>query len=501
MSEIDYGNPDVIVIGAGNAASCSALSARQAGAANVIMLEVSPEEISGGNGRFTGGGFRFPFGGIDDLVKLMPDLTDEELSRFEFGTYSEDDYFDDMGRTTNYRTDPDLCEILVKQSYPTMLWLRQNGVRFEPTFANSFNIDGKVKFWGGLACVMWGGGPGLMEMEHKACRNAGIKMFYETRARELLIDANGNICGVKVTHKGRTYEIRSKAVILACGGFSSNAEMRSRYLGPGWDLAKVRGSRFNNGDGLRMAMDIGAMSHGHFSGCHACPWDLNATPFGDYKVGDQFQKHSYPLGIMVNARGERFLDEGSDIRIYTYAKFGGIIMQQPGMFAWQIFDAKAIPLLRSEYRIKQITKVTANTLEELVKKLEGVDANACLREIHEFNAAVQVDVPFDPVVRDGRGTVGLKIPKSNWAHRIDTPPFEAYATTCGVTFTFGGLKISTSSEVEDVAGKPIPGLYAAGEVVGGLFYHNYPAGAGLMGGSVFGRIAGQSAAAHAAGRS
>ena len=322
----------------------------------------------------------------------------------------------------------------------------------------------------------------------------------DTRATDLLYDGK-RVSGVRVTHKNEIAEIKGRSVVLASGGFEANAEWRTRYLGPGWDLAKVRGSRYNVGDGLRMAWDIGAMSYGHFSGCHACPWDLNATPFGDYKVGDQFQKHSYPLGIMVNARGERFLDEGSDIRIYTYAKFGGIIMQQPGMFAWQIFDAKAIPLLRSEYRIKQITKVSANSLEELVKKLEGVDAEACLREIKQFNDAVQVDVPFDPVVRDGRGTVGLKVPKSNWANRIDTPPFEAYATTCGVTFTFGGLKISTSSEVEDVAGKPIPGLYAAGEVVGGLFYHNYPAGAGLMGGSVFGRIAGHSAAARAAKQS
>jgi tricarballylate dehydrogenase len=495
MSDINFGNPDVIVVGAGNAASCAALSAREAGAANVIMLETSPQEVSGGNGRFTGGGFRFPFRGIDDLVKIMPDLSEQEKNNLDFGVYSEADYFDDMGRTTNYRTDPDLCEILVTQSYDTMVWLREKGVKFEPSYAHTFKIDGKFKFWGGLACVMWGGGPGLLELEHKACQQAGIKMFYDTRAIGLLLDDNGSVCGVKVKSKGKTVEIRSKAVVLACGGFESNAEMRARYLGPGWDIAKVRGTRYNNGDGIGMAIEAGAMSHGHYSGCHSVSWDLNAPGFGDLAVGDQFQKHCYTLGIMVNARGERFVDEGADIRIYTYAKYGGIVLQQPGMFAWQIFDAKSIPLLRAEYRIKQITKVSADTLEGLVKKLEGVDADACLREIKAYNDAVQSDIPFNPVIKDGRGTTGLKIPKSNWANRIDTPPFEAYAVTCGVTFTFGGLKISTKAEVEDISGNPILGLYAAGEVVGGLFYHNYPAGAGLMGGSVFGRIAGRSAAA------
>jgi tricarballylate dehydrogenase len=273
--------------------------------------------------------------------------------------------------------------------------------------------------------------------------------------------------------------------------------MRARYLGPGWDLAKVRGTRYNTGLGIRMALEAGALPYGHWSGCHAVGWDLNAPPFGDLSVGDQFQKHSYPWGIMVNARGERFVDEGADFRNYTYAKYGRVILEQPGMFAWQIFDAKIIPMLRDEYRIKQVTKVRADTLEELVKKLDGVDAERCLREIQEYNKAVRTDIPFNMAVKDGRCTVGLKINKSNWANTIDTPPFEAYAVTCGITFSFGGVKISKAAEVEDTAGRPIPGLYAAGEMVGGLFYHNYPGGTGLTSGAVFGRIAGTSAAAYA----
>ncbi|HEV7803775.1 MAG TPA: FAD-binding protein, partial [Burkholderiales bacterium] len=268
------------------------------------------------------------------------------------------------------------------------------------------------------------------------------------------------------------------------------------YLGPGWDLAKVRGTRYNMGQGIQMALDIGALPYGHWSGCHAVGWDRNAPPFGDVNVGDQFQKHSYPWGIMINANGERFVDEGADFRNYTYAKYGRVILNQPGMFAWQVFDNKLIPNLRDEYRIKQVTKVRANTLEELVQKMEGVNPERALEEIKEYNAAVKHDKPFNMAIKDGRRTEGLKIDKTNWANTLDEAPFEAYAVTCGVTFSFGGLKITNEGEVEDTSGKPIPGLFAAGELVGGIFYHNYPGGTGLTSGCVFGKIAGTTAAGY-----
>jgi tricarballylate dehydrogenase len=197
---------------------------------------------------------------------------------------------------------------------------------------------------------------------------------------------------------------------------------------------------------------------------------------------------------MLNAEGRRFVDEGADFRNYTYAKYGRVILGQPGCFAWQVFDAKVKHLLRDEYRIKRVTKVQADTLEELVAKLEGVDAAQALATLKAWNAAVMTEVPFDPNVKDGRGTRGLSPPKSNWANPLDTPPFEAYAVTCGVTFTFGGLAITTDAQVLDVDGVPIPGLYCAGEMVGGLFYGNYPGGSGLAAGAVFGKIAGASAA-------
>lgn len=270
--------------------------------------------------------------------------------------------------------------------------------------------------------------------------------------------------------------------------------MRAQYLGQGWDLAKVRGTRFNMGAGLRMALDIGARAHGNWSGCHSVAWDVNAPPFGDLSVGDQFQKHNYPFGIIVNAKGERYVNEGENFHSHTYAKFGGEILKQPGMFAWQVFDEKVRNLLRGEYRIRRVTKVEADTLEELSKKMEGVDPAGFMKTVTDYNAACQDDIPFDPNVRDGKCTKGLALNKTNWANKLDTPPYHAYHVTTGVTFTFGGLKITEEGAVESQFGAPIEGLYAAGEIVGGLFVHNYASGTGLMSGATFGRIAGRSAA-------
>jgi len=287
--------------------------------------------------------------------------------------------------------------------------------------------------------------------------------------------------------------VKCKAVVLAAGGFQSNPEWRTRYLGPGWELAKVRGTRFNTGDAIRMALDAGAAATGNWSGCHAVAWERNAPEFGDLAVGDQFQKHSYPWGVYLNAEGRRFVDEGADFRNYTYAKYGRVILSQPGQFAWQIFDAKVKGQLRDEYRIRQVTKRVASTLEELVGKLDDVDPKAALEELKRYNAAVRQDIAFNPNVKDGRCTEGLGINQSNWANTLDTPPFEAYAVTCGITFTFGGLKINHHAQVMSSDGEPIPGLYAAGELVGGIFWFNYPGGSGLTNGAVFGRIAGENA--------
>ncbi len=483
---------DVIVVGAGNAACCAALAASEQGA-KVLVLERAPSKESGGNSRFTAGAIRFAYDGVDDLIALMPDLTESEIKDTDFGTYTEDQFYDDMGRVTDYRTDPDLANYLVSHSNATVMWLRDQGVRFAPIWGRqAFKVGGRFKFWGGLTVETWGGGEGLIEALHRSLKQNQIELRYDTTARDLLFDGNA-VGGVRVLHKQKLVEIPSASVVLAAGGFQSNAEWRTRYLGPGWDLAKVRGTRFNTGDGIRMALDIGAMPYGNWSGAHAVAWEYNAPEFGDLAVGDAFQKHSYPFGLVINNNGERFLDEGADFRNYTYAKYGREILRQPDHSAWQLFDAKVDHLLRDEYRIKQVTKVQADSIEELCGRMDGVDTQAAIQTIVDYNAAVDTTTNFDPNVKDGRSTRGLTINKTNWANTLDQPPFQAYNVTCGLTFTFGGLRINDSAQVLDTGLEAIPGLYAAGELVGGLFYGNYPGGTGLMAGAVFGKLAGDSA--------
>ena len=481
---------DTIIVGAGNAAFCAAHAAREKGA-SVLMLECAPEAENGGNSRYTAGAIRFAYDGVDDIRALCPDLSEDQIAITDFGTYTTDQFFDDMFRVTRYRTDPSLCERLVTTSRDTMLWMRDKGIRFMPIYGRqAFKVEGRFRFWGGLTLEAWGGGPGLVDAHTKIARAAGVEIRYDTRALSLVTDGHA-VTGVRVRHRGEVFDLMARSVVLASGGFQASTEMRTRYLGPGWEMARVRGSRFNTGEGIRMALEIGASSYGNWSGCHAVGWDYNAPEFGDLDVGDGFQKHSYPWGIMINATGRRFVDEGVDFRNYTYAKYGRVILDQPDQFAWQVFDAKVTHLLRDEYRIKRVTKVSAPTLEELARKMEGVDPKGFLDEVKAYNAAVDTVTPFDPNVKDGRATNGLAVAKSNWANTIDEGPFEAYQVGCGVTFTFGGLRISPDrAQVLDNDLAPIPGLFAAGELVGGVFFFNYPGGTGLINGSVFGRLAG-----------
>jgi tricarballylate dehydrogenase len=331
-----------------------------------------------------------------------------------------------------------------------------------------------------------------MEQLFRAAIDAGIEIRYGQRAVQLLGTENGAVGGIRVTNENGHTDIRCKSLILASGGFEANGEWRARYLGPNWDLARVRGTKFNTGDGHQMAIDFGARSFGHWSGCHATAWDANSPIDTERGTGDSSSRHSYPMGIVVNENGERFLDEGADFHTHTYAKYGAEILKQPGLIAHQIFDQKTLQYLRSDYRDKNVSRVSADTIEELARKLE-IEPAALAQTIESFNTAVG-DGEFNPNILDGKRTNGLRPDKTNWALTLDAPPFYGYSVTTGITFTFGGLRINRNAEVLDWANNPISGLFAAGEIVGGLFYHNYPSGTGLMAGTVFGRIAGKSAA-------
>jgi tricarballylate dehydrogenase len=291
-------------------------------------------------------------------------------------------------------------------------------------------------------------------------------------------------------------------VVLACGGFEANPELRLRYLGTGWDLVKVRGTRFNMGTMLLAALDAGAAPAGHWGGAHASPLDAHAPDVGELSLTDRMSRYSYPYALLVNGAGDRFVDEGEDEVWLTYAKTGWAIREQPGARAWQLFDQQTIHLLEPRY--STAIPLEADTLDDLAAKA-GINAAGLHRTVAAFNDAchrgsARPDARFDPYAKDGLATdagADLRPPKSNWALPLDRPPFVAYAVTCGITFTYGGLKIDASARVLDTTGRPMPGLFATGEIAGGFFFHNYAAGSGLMRGAAFGRIAGGEAAANA----
>jgi len=482
----------VVVVGAGNAGLAAAIAAANAGA-SVVVLERAPREERGGNTYFTGGGFRFPYTGLPEIRQLIPDLSDAEIRTTDVGTYPGAQMFDDMVRVSEGLADQELVDQVVRAAFPTMLWLREQGVRWVLQYGRqAFMRDRIHRFWGGLIIEAVGGGKGLSDRLFEIVERSGVDVRYATKATRLDLDRSGRVAGVAVRGPGGHETIEADAVVLASGGFEANAEMRARYLGPGWELARVRGTPYNTGDGIRMAIDAGALPFGHWSGCHAVAWDLNAPPYGNRNVGDLYQKHSYPFGLIVNVDGQRFVDEGADFRNYTYARYGREILKQPHRAAFQLFDARVVSLLRDEYRIARVTKAEAPTIEELAHAL-GIDQAGLVRTVDAYNAGVQGG-EFDPSRLDGKRTIGVAPPKSNWAQRLDTPPFSGYAVTCGITFTFGGLRIDRHARVHDGDGGVIPGLFAAGEVVGGLFYFNYAGGSGLMAGAVFGKIAGEQAA-------
>ena len=485
-------NYDVIVIGAGNAALSAALSAKDNGAEKVLVLEKASLKEKGGNSRYTNGAYRFAYDGFSDLKKVIPNL--KNSNSIDYGKYSVADFLRDMNKVTQGKTDKKLSKTLTSKSFETIHWLSKKGLKFTPIKGRqSFKVNGIMKYWGGLTLEVDGQGEKLIESMLKITKKNKIDIQYDTAAVDLIYKDN-IVKGVEVISKNKPKTILAKSIILACGGFESSSEMRTRYLGPGWEMAKVRGTKHNTGDGLTMALKIGASPFGNWSGCHAVFHDMNGPEFSDLKISNKYRKISYPWGIVLNADGDRFVDEGEDFRNFTYAKFGKEVIKQPNQIGWQIFDHKVRHMLYPEYDVKSATMVKANSIKELLSKITSINSQKALKTINEYNEAVKDEIKYDPTIKDGKCTEGLKINKTNWANKIDKPPYYAYGVTCGITFTFGGLRVNEKCQVLNKVMKPIKGLYAAGEMIGGIFYFNYPGGSGLTSGAVFGKIAGMSAA-------
>ncbi|KAF2095608.1 FAD/NAD(P)-binding domain-containing protein [Rhizodiscina lignyota] len=510
---------DVIVVGSGNAGFSAASSAAESGAKKVLLLEKSPESWEGGNSTFTAGAYRTVFHGLQDVLSLNPTNVPADVrNRIDMDPYEEKDFMADLKRVTNGRSHPELGSALIKESNATTKWLARNGIKFQLSFnRQAYEINGRFKFWGGMVLMVEDHGKGLIAQHKANVKRRGVAIRYDSPVVSLLTDKSGSVTGVTVRRSNNTtYDVKARGgVILCAGGFESNPSMRAQYLGPNWDLAYVRGTPYNTGDLLKVAInDLGAKPAGNWSGCHSTCWDANApTDVGNQVLTNQYTKSGYPLGLMFNTDGDRFVDEGQDMRNYTYAKFGRAILQQPDGVAFQVWDADGAKWLRKEeYADDVVERISAPTIEELAQKLvsKGLKRpQALVQNVHEYNDALNAfhqenpNAVFDPSKKDGVSTRssrgGLTLDKTNWALPVSRGPFLAVKVTCGITFTFGGLAADPASAgvIAATTDKPIPGLYVAGEMLGGLFYGNYPGGSGLTAGAVFGRKAGSAAAKRA----
>ncbi len=457
--EIKTETHDVLILGSGLAGMTAAIAAREAGA-KVTLIDKAPEASRGGNTRFSGGALRCP-------TKATP----------------PDALIDELNQMTRNRADPALARLLYGNGEVDVQWLMGLGAPLvDPRVERPDLRGGKMSFH------VRGNGYGLVEALYPVLAQRGIEVRFETKAVDILLDGNGRAAGVRVKTRNGFADYRARAVIIATGGFQANTEMRVRYLGREAGSLVVRGSRYNTGDGINMALAVGAQSCGDFGGFHSAVLDARSAPVeaGETNI------NSYPYTLMVNRNGERFVDEGAEFFDLTYVKYGKAILNQPGGLAYCLFDAKLAEQELVYCLHREFLPIDAGSILRLAQKLD-LPADRLTATVDAYNAAVQAG-EFDAERKDGKCTQGLTPPKTNWALPLDTPPYFAFPVTGGLTFTLGGLKVDDHTRVVDSEGRAIAGLYAAGEIVGGLFYDNYPGGASLLRATVFGRLAGREAA-------
>lgn len=479
---------DVIVVGGGNAGFAAVHAANERGR-KVMLLEAGPKELAGGNSFYTAGATRITHDGLEDLQTFIEG--DPRHSVTEVPPYTREDYLGDLEKVTLGKTDPHLAAVLVDEARPTVEWLTRLGLKYRLMYERQAyeNPDGSYLFWGGLHVGNVDGGEGLIKDHTRVAEEHGTDIRYGHRVRKLIVE-NEKVVGVVAQHNGKESSLYAESVVMAAGGFEADPELRAKYLGARWANAKVRGTQFNRGDLIEAALKIGATPGGDFSTCHSIQWDAeHPINESNIELTNRLSRQGYPLGILVNKNGERFLDEGEDYRNLTYAKFGGVVLQQPESRAYQIFDAELRPnLSKADYEMPGVSVYAADTIEDLAKQL-NIDEGKFLKTVQEYNANVNEAAEYDPNVLDGRYS-DVVPRKSNWAKALETGPFYAYPVTCGITFTFGGVNTDVYGRVLNEANEHIAGLYAAGEMLGGLFSSNYPGGSGLAAGMVFGRRAG-----------
>jgi tricarballylate dehydrogenase len=454
---------DVLVIGGGNAGLCAALTARRAGA-RVIVLDSAPRHFRGGNSRHTRN-FRCAHDAPTDV------LTE---------SYPEDEFLADLNRVTDHEADQTLARLLVARSVGCPEWMRAFGVRFQSSLRGTLHLGRTNVFF-------LGGGKALMNSYYAAADRAGIHVEYDAEVIGLDVDG-GRFTAATVRARGGTETIAGRALVVAAGGFEANIEWLREAWGSAADNFIIRGTPYNTGRILRLMLDAGAEPIGDPRQCHAIAVDARAPRFDG---GIVTRLDSLPFGIVVNRDAERFYDEGEDAWPKRYAIWGRLIAAQPDQIAYSIVDAR----VAGAFMPSVFPPMVAGSVRELAGMLD-LPAERLAATVAAFNQAVRPG-SFNQAALDDCRTDGLAPPKSHWAQPIDTPPFWGYPLRPGITFTYLGVRVDDAARVVMTGGTPAANIYAAGEIMAGnILRKGYIAGIGMTIGTVFGRIAGESAARH-----
>jgi len=455
---------DVLIVGGGNAALCAAIAARRDGA-SVLVLEGAPKFYRGGNTRHTRN------------IRCAHDSATETLT----GPYSEEELFEDLLRVTGGTTDEPLARHMIRESKEVLVWLTEQGVRYQPSLGGTLTLGRTNAFF-------LGGGRAMLNTLYRTAEELGIDVLYDTPVTALQID-NGMFLSATATHKGKPQQVSARTLVAAAGGFESNIKWMTEYWGNAAENFLIRGTPYNRGTVLKMLLDAGVQETGDPTQCHAVAIDARAPK---YDGGIITRLDCVVFGIVVNKNAVRFYDEGEDIWPKRYAIWGRLVAQQPDQIAYIIFDASSLNLFMPSL----FPPIAADNIRELAGKL-GLDADVLDKTVQDFNVGVRPGT-FNHNDLDDCRTEGLTPPKSHWARKIETAPFYAYPVRPGITFTYLGVRVDLETRMVMKDGTLAANMFAAGEIMAGnVLTKGYAAGIGMTIGSVSGRMAGRGAAKNA----
>ena len=462
-ADLPGGPVDVLIAGAGNAAMCAAIEAARRGR-RVVVVDVAPEHMRGGNTRHT---------------RNMR-LAHHEANSVFSGPYPPDELLEDLQAVVGNDSNDSLTRLLVEESVDVFDWLTELGVRFQPSLEGTLSLGRTNAFF-------LGGGRAMLNALHRTAASLGVHVLYHTEVVDVEVDPHTGECrSVTLETESRQHRVAVGAFIAAAGGFESNLDWLEESWGPPARNFIVRGTPFNRGRVLQILRERGVALIGDPKQCHAVAIDGRAPKFDG---GIVTRLDCVPFGIVLNANGERFYDEGEDFWPKRYAIWGRMVAMQPDQVAHVIIDSTSIDLfMPSVFPPEQ-----AQSLEELSEAI-GLNPTVLTTTVAEYNNAC-VPGTFDSTVHDDCRTEGIEPAKSHWARPITEPPFYAYTLRCGITFTYLALKVDHQARVIMANEVTSPNIFAAGEIMAGnILDRGYLAGLGMTIGSVFGRLAGSGAA-------